>query len=195
MCGEGAGGLEQATEKSLIPTAEELSEVPTVPSRPELIGNYPNPFNPSTTIRFGLPLKSQVTLTVFNTLGEQVAQLVNGEMEAGYHEVKFDGTGLSSGVYFYRIQAGRLRVNEENVDSEVKLEDVLSVKARAAMFGLFCKCLVLLFDLPWRVLHITAVSPADILIPSFEKNTGRRPVTSMDEMFGVLIVHAIRVCR
>jgi hypothetical protein len=45
-------------------------------------------------------------LTVFNTLGQQVAQLVNGEQEAGYHEVRFDGRDLSSGVYFYRIQAG-----------------------------------------------------------------------------------------
>ena len=68
--------------------------------------NYPNPFNPSTAIRYGLPNRSRVSLTVFNTLGQQVALLQNGEQEAGYHEVKFDGTNLSSGVYFYRIQAG-----------------------------------------------------------------------------------------
>jgi len=68
--------------------------------------NYPNPFNPSTTIRYRLPHKSVVQLTVFNTLGQQVAQLVNGEVEAGYHEARFDGSGVSSGVYFYRLQAG-----------------------------------------------------------------------------------------
>ena len=68
--------------------------------------NYPNPFNPSTTIRYGLPIRSQVTLTVFNMLGQQVALLQNGEMEAGYHEAQFDGKSLSSGVYFYRINAG-----------------------------------------------------------------------------------------
>lgn len=67
---------------------------------------FPNPFNPSTTIRYGLPKRSQVTVTVYNTLGQKVATLVQGEKEAGYHEVKFDGTGLSSGVFFCRLQAG-----------------------------------------------------------------------------------------
>ena len=71
-----------------------------------LAQNYPNPFNPSTTIRYGLPNRSHVTLTVYNTLGQQTAILQNGEQDAGYHEVQFDGKNLSSGVYFYRIQAG-----------------------------------------------------------------------------------------
>ena len=72
----------------------------------EIGQNFPNPFNPSTTIRYGMPIKSHVTLAVFNTLGQQVASLVNETQEAGYHEVRFDGTTLASGVYFYRIQAG-----------------------------------------------------------------------------------------
>jgi hypothetical protein len=78
----------------------------TLPTDIVLEQNYPNPFNPSTTIRYGLPGKSHVTLTVFNTLGQQIAVLISREEEAGYHGVKFEGSGLSSGVYFYRLQAG-----------------------------------------------------------------------------------------
>jgi photosystem II stability/assembly factor-like uncharacterized protein len=68
--------------------------------------NYPNPFNPSTTIRYGLPSRVHVSLTVFNTLGQQVSTIVQSEQDAGYHEVRFDGAHLPSGVYFYRMQAG-----------------------------------------------------------------------------------------
>jgi hypothetical protein len=66
--------------------------------------NYPNPFNPSTTIRYELATRAEVVLSVFNTLGQQVAQLQKGEQEAGAHEIMFDARGLASGVYFYRMQ-------------------------------------------------------------------------------------------
>ena len=68
--------------------------------------NYPNPFNPSTVIRYALPARAQARLTVFNALGQVVRDLVNETQDAGYHDVKFDGAGIASGVYFYRLQAG-----------------------------------------------------------------------------------------
>jgi hypothetical protein len=77
-----------------------------IPAHVALMQNYPNPFNPSTTIRYSLPHRTRVTLGVFNILGQQVALLQNGDQDAGFHEVRFDGSGLASGVYFYRIQAG-----------------------------------------------------------------------------------------
>ena len=70
--------------------------------------NYPNPFNPSTVIRYSIPVNSYVTLKVYNILGQPVAILVNYEYKnSGYYEVKFDGTNLPSGIYFYTIQAGK----------------------------------------------------------------------------------------
>lgn len=69
-----------------------------------LLRNYPNPFNPSTTIEYELPRASFVKLSVFNVLGEEMRLLVNEEQDAGTHQLKFDADGLPSGIYFYRIQ-------------------------------------------------------------------------------------------
>jgi photosystem II stability/assembly factor-like uncharacterized protein len=75
------------------------------PTQFNLAQNYPNPFNPSTTIEFTLPKNEFVTLDVYNTLGQKVETLLSKSMPAGYHEVKFNGQDLSSGIYFYRIEA------------------------------------------------------------------------------------------
>jgi PKD repeat protein len=77
-----------------------------MPSEFILAQNYPNPFNPSTTIRYELPRTAHVTLGVYDILGRQVSVLLNEKRETGVHEAKFNGAGLSSGVYFYRLQAG-----------------------------------------------------------------------------------------
>jgi hypothetical protein len=71
-----------------------------------LFQNYPNPFNPSTLIQYAVPHRSHVTLSVFNVMGQRVTVLVDGLVDSGYHQVQFDGRGLASGVYFYRLQAG-----------------------------------------------------------------------------------------
>jgi hypothetical protein len=78
-----------------------------LPGQVVLKQNYPNPFNPSTNIRFELPKASHVNVAVFDILGREVSVLVNERRDAGVHEVKFDASGLSSGVYFYRLRAER----------------------------------------------------------------------------------------
>jgi hypothetical protein len=89
--GTGATAIEPASE---------------MPKAFALLQNYPNPFNPSTTIKLELPKSSVVRLSVFDILGREVSVLVNERRDAGAYEVKFDGSNLASGVYFYRLQAG-----------------------------------------------------------------------------------------
>jgi hypothetical protein len=69
--------------------------------------NYPNPFNPTTTIKFGLPVKSNVVLTIYNSLGAEVAILVDEVREAGSYGFQFKGDNFSSGVYFYKLETGK----------------------------------------------------------------------------------------
>lgn len=89
-----------------VPTGIAPEHAPALPGSYALLQNYPNPFNPGTTIRYILPASSSVRLSVYDVLGREVSVLVNGREDAGPHEVRFDAGNLSSGVYFYRLQAG-----------------------------------------------------------------------------------------
>jgi predicted alpha/beta superfamily hydrolase len=82
-----------------------VSDHNALPASAQLYQNFPNPFNPLTNIPYSLSQAAFVTLTVYNTLGQQVARLVNEEQQAGYHDVEFRGERMASGVYFYRLQA------------------------------------------------------------------------------------------
>ncbi len=85
----------------VLPVDDNTDEIP---SAYQLYQNYPNPFNPSTTIEYSLPEEGFVKLAVYNMLGEEVATIVNANQKAGRYEVNFSTTGLSSGVYIYRIE-------------------------------------------------------------------------------------------
>lgn len=89
------------------------SDTRSTPGSFTLFQNYPNPFNPTTVISYQLPTNSYVTLKVFDILGRKVETLVDGRQEAGVHSVKFNGAGLSSGVYFYRLKGGKYSITRK----------------------------------------------------------------------------------
>lgn len=90
----------QVTVSSVVSVEDEV-----IPTEFSLDQNYPNPFNPTTTIKFGLPEASDISLKVFNILGQEVHTLINRNMTAGFHTINFDASNLMSGMYIYRIQA------------------------------------------------------------------------------------------
>jgi hypothetical protein len=85
------------------------TNVEPIPDKFNLAQNYPNPFNPVTTIEFSLPVAEKVRLTIYDIAGREVLRLVDLNYKAGIHEVDFDGEALASGIYFYRIQAGKYK--------------------------------------------------------------------------------------
>jgi hypothetical protein len=89
------------------------------PTEIALKGNYPNPFNPSTTIGYALPHAAKVSLRVYDVLGREVMQLVGGQQGAGYHEAVFDASRYASGVYVYRLviedEAGGRTVRQDKM--------------------------------------------------------------------------------
>ena len=103
----GGHGYSIATVKFVqTPTQINQSTNNIIPDSYWLGQNFPNPFNPKTVIQYQIPVKGLVSLKVFDVLGNEVAQLLNGNQEAGSYEAEFDGSGFGSGIYFYRIEAG-----------------------------------------------------------------------------------------
>jgi hypothetical protein len=83
-------------------------EIGLAPKELALAQNYPNPFNPTTTIEFTVPQDGHAALTIFNSLGQMVAKVFDGEAQAGYiQKATFDASRLASGIYFYRLETGK----------------------------------------------------------------------------------------
>jgi hypothetical protein len=102
FAGTSGGSLFRTTQSTTS-----IREERRLPETFALHQNFPNPFNPTTTIQYALPTGSLVSLQVFDILGREVATLVNEFKNAGEHQVQFNASGLGSGVFFYRLQAGR----------------------------------------------------------------------------------------
>jgi hypothetical protein len=77
---------------------------PPLPSAYTLYQNFPNPFNPTTVIRYAVPRRAHVELAIYNSLGQRVIQLIDADVDAGSHEVALNGERLASGIYFYRLR-------------------------------------------------------------------------------------------
>lgn len=87
----------------------DVDDEKNIPDKYKLLQNYPNPFNPSTKIQFTIPESGNVNLAVYNLLGEKVSEVLNQEMNPGKFEITFDGSNLSSGIYFYEIKTNGYR--------------------------------------------------------------------------------------
>jgi uncharacterized delta-60 repeat protein len=105
--------LASSSNAAFSETADSKSDNPpkistdaTLPTNFSLAQNFPNPFNPTTTIHFDMPIAGYAKLVIYNLRGELVRTLVDGAMAAGYHRATLDATGLASGIYFYRLQIG-----------------------------------------------------------------------------------------
>ncbi|MCK4371595.1 MAG: T9SS type A sorting domain-containing protein, partial [candidate division Zixibacteria bacterium] len=102
---------QRARERFDLATSVEDDHLATLPGTAQLHQNYPNPFNPTTTISFSLSRTTDVSLTVYNALGQKVKQLACARLPAGIHACEWDGSSdgggsVASGVYFYRLQTG-----------------------------------------------------------------------------------------
>lgn len=91
-----------------------------IPQKFELENNFPNPFNPSTTIKFGIPEAGKVTLKIYDAIGKEVATLTENKLEAGNYQYNWNATGLTSGMYFYKLVSVSTNGNTKHNISQVK---------------------------------------------------------------------------
>ena len=103
------------TPTAPVITAVENNQEDQVPSTFSLFQNYPNPFNPSTTIQYSLPMAGHIRLFVYNILGQLVAKLVDANQKAGNHVINFNADNLSSGIYFYRVEANNFQMTKKMI--------------------------------------------------------------------------------
>jgi len=100
-------------QKALWLTGVEQEPGASLPAEYELSQNYPNPFNPTTKIKFSVPQSGNYSLKVFNLLGQEVAQLHNGQLSAGKYDVTFNASKLSSGIYFYSLIGNNVNITKK----------------------------------------------------------------------------------
>ena len=106
------GSAYAQTEFKLTASDADILVAESLPKEFALEGNYPNPFNPQTTIRFGVTETSDVRLVVYNMLGREVRVLVQGIVSSGMHEATFDASGLPSGSYIYTLTTPEGRISK-----------------------------------------------------------------------------------
>jgi len=115
--------IRYCADSNFVTKVEDVYSLSTLPVRYYLHQNYPNPFNPNTIIKFDLPARSQVEVSIYDVNGKLVKKLINDQKEAGYHSVEWNGTDaygrkVSSGIYFYRISAKNLRNGSEFIQTK-----------------------------------------------------------------------------
>ena len=93
-------------ENNQLYMVSSLTESVALPETFSLDRAYPNPFNPTTTLSFAIPVDSEVILSIYNLQGREVSTLINGNMDAGYHSIVWDANSYASGVYFVKMVAG-----------------------------------------------------------------------------------------
>jgi len=108
--------LKQVDNDGSFKYSKEVTVILSKPLEFKLGQNYPNPFNPSTNISFSIPERGNVMLKVYNTLGQEVATLINGQLEAGFHSINFNADNLASGVYVYRLEVNGKYSSEKKMN-------------------------------------------------------------------------------